>query len=105
MSIFLVTSSNGVVTHSLIFLFSASVNLGSVANACQYLGAAFPSASDSAFANADPTGSTRIVIAKVKARIMNGSSFSRRLKRNGLESSGLLLQTRNGTGPGSSLVW
>ena len=38
-------SSRGVVRTSASFLFSSSVNLGNVANACQYLSAAFPSES------------------------------------------------------------
>ena len=54
---------------------SASVNLGSVAKACQYLRAAFAPRSGGASAEACPEGSPRMAVARHRARSMSGTSL------------------------------
>src|SRR6516164_9629709 len=63
------------VRHSAVSLsFSAAVNPGSVANACQYLRAALAPRSGPALAGAGPTSSTRTVMARHVERGMSSTS-------------------------------
>src|SRR5262249_348204 len=72
----LVWASRGMVRCSdMSLVCSASVNLGSVAKACQYLRAAFAPRSEGASAEACPEGSARMVVARHSARSMSGTSL------------------------------